>query len=451
MTDSTPDVNVEESSVSTTMVGSALLLNTKNHHDNTQDQDDDELQVSFSHVQLYVDHVKDLKVYKQLEHALNHYANQVQPNMTLSDKHQLYHSLLGNDFTPPTSSSFVPQNRDVIEQLIAGFGFRITACRYPLLEPTTSNENSHCTINTRSVLVTSKDGMGAQFVITALHDDEQDNMDTAEAETQDSFHHFDASKLFLFSKREPLFWGCHKVVASHWRFNFFSFRAGNLRRFGAVHGNRQGIAVMGFAVNHVDLIRQRYQRLHPKLIHSYSEYQGDGNDAGTIVKILEVFAYYNSGSMDSASPSSMGMEADGDVEEHQDGSQHEKPQVDLGTLLRFVQRYRLAKEEDTCSTTWLPGLSPVEATFDKESQPVYCDHWVSNVISRTGFLQTLEDTLGFTPKVDFNAGVVAAGEAQIESTVTGNDSRRRMADKRDALRDQSQVYLPINNALSEVG
>jgi hypothetical protein len=197
---STPNVNAEESSVFTTIMGSALLVNsTKNHDDNIQDQVDDELQVSFSHVQLYVDHVKDLKVYKQSEHALNHYANQVQPDMNLSDKQQLYQSLLGNDGTPPTASSFVPQNRDVIEQLIAGFGFRITACRYPLLEPTTSNENSHYTTNTRSVLVTSKDGMGAQFVITALHDDDQqDNMNTAESDTQDSFHHFDASKSFCF-------------------------------------------------------------------------------------------------------------------------------------------------------------------------------------------------------------------------------------------------------------
>ena len=44
---------------------------------------------------------------------------------------------------------------------------------------------------------------------------------------------------------------------------------------------------------------------------------------------------------------------------------------------------------------------------------------LSNVVDRTGFLDTLNDTLGFTPKVDFNAGVVAAGEAIIESTVTG--------------------------------
>ena len=54
-------------------------------------------------------------------------------------------------------------------------------------------------------------------------------------------------------------------------------------------------------------------------------------------------------------------------------------------------------------------------------------------------------------QVDFNAGVVAAGEAQIESTVTGNDSKSIFEERSEALRDQSQVYLPINNALSEVG
>lgn len=73
------------------------------------------------------------------------------------------------------------------------------------------------------------------------------------------------------------------------------------------------------------------------------------------------------------------------------------------------------------------------------------------MVSRRGFLDTLEETLGFTPKVDFNAGVVAAGEAQIESTVTGNEPLTVIPDKEVALRDQSQVYLPINNALSEVG
>ena len=76
---------------------------------------------------------------------------------------------------------------------------------------------------------------------------------------------------------------------------------------------------------------------------------------------------------------------------------------------------------------------------------------MSNVVSRVGFLQTLEDTLGFTTKVDFNAGVVAAGEAQIESTVTGNASPLVTSDPGMALRDRAQVFLPTNNALSPVG
>ena len=53
--------------------------------------------------------------------------------------------------------------------------------------------------------------------------------------------------------------------------------------------------------------------------------------------------------------------------------------------------------------------------------------------------------------MDFNAGVVAAGEAQIESTVTGNDTTFLAEDRKEALRDQSQVYLPINNAQTNVG
>lgn len=100
------------------------------------------------------------------------------------------------------------------------------------------------------------------------------------------------------------------------------------------------------------------------------------------------------------------------------------------------------------------------------------------VVSRSGFIETLEDVLSFTPKVcislfcvlrvdvhsisqcslyhavmevDFNAGVVAAGESQIESTVTGNVSKTLTCDEDSALKDQSQIYLPINNALTKVG
>jgi 4-hydroxyphenylpyruvate dioxygenase-like putative hemolysin len=47
--------------------------------------------------------------------------------------------------------------------------------------------------------------------------------------------------------------------------------------------------------------------------------------------------------------------------------------------------------------------------------------------------------------------VVAAGEAQIESTVTGNQSSEPSMSEEELLRNQTQVYLPINNALSSVG
>ena len=45
----------------------------------------------------------------------------------------------------------------------------------------------------------------------------------------------------------------------------------------------------------------------------------------------------------------------------------------------------------------------------KKIWKAYSDHWVSNVVDRVGFLATLDDTLGFVPKVEFNAGVIAAG------------------------------------------
>mmetsp|Transcript_15957 Transcript_15957/g.49642 ORF Transcript_15957/g.49642 Transcript_15957/m.49642 type:complete len:724 (+) Transcript_15957:73-2244(+) len=194
------------------------------------------------------------------------------------------------------------------------------------------------------------------------------------------------------------------------------FDASHLARFSRHRSGREGIAVLGFLVpaGGVEKIRARYAELHPKLLlpGTPCSYQG--------AKVLEVFAYYR------------GEKGISDA--------------DPGTVLRFVEL-----EGDGSSHWVLPGVKRVEAAFDGVSASAYCDHWVSNVVSRTGFLDTLHDTLGFTPKVDFNAGVVAAGEAQIESTVTGNTSTVVLNDKITALKDQSQVYLPINNALSEVG
>jgi hypothetical protein len=199
----------------------------------------------------------------------------------------------------------------------------------------------------------------------------------------------------------------------------------SLRQFFGSHHGRQGIAVLGFHTNHVETIRQRYQLLHPNLIHTF-EVHGD-------TKVLQVYAYYARHSRSSNEDTTV--------------SDDKYYEPDRGTLLRFIT-VTGATQHKPCI---LPGLTFIDAIFDEITQPAYCDHWVSNVYSRKAFLATLEDTLGFTPKVDFNAGVVAAGEAQIESTVTGNVSSFEAVDKAEALKNQSQVFLPINNALSPVG
>ena len=149
----------------------------------------DDLQVSFSHVQLYVDHVQDLQVYKDLEDGLTTFHKQVDnvstSTMTLDEKRKLYKSLMPNkagkddqDEELTSTLTFIPQNRDVIQQLLVGFGFRITGYSYPT--------PGGC--NTRSVLVTSKDKSGAQFVITSAIDNNSSD------DNSGSYHHFDASK-----------------------------------------------------------------------------------------------------------------------------------------------------------------------------------------------------------------------------------------------------------------
>jgi hypothetical protein len=357
--------------------------------------------VAFSHVHLYVDRLKDIEVYKALEDRLNAFAEQVKAvdsssrttqeaqgsltsklntSSSLLEKQKLWKTIAavdGNDGANDAEMPFTPHNRDVVEQLLAGFGFRVTAIRYP-------GTTGSTTTNTRSVLVTSRDPQGVQILVTA--------MDPTSSVDRDPMRHFDAT---------------------------------TVQHFLDSHDNRQGIAVLAFIVEDVQRIRDRYQTRHPNLIADYVEYPHNHG-----VKILEVYAYY---------------QEHGDDKDNDTGADKCPRQADKGTILRFLET------SNTSNGCPLPGLTFCDALFEDSSQPAYCDHWVSNVFSRTEFLDTLKDTLGFTPKVDFNAGVVAAGEAQIESTVTGNTSASKLSDKKEALRDQSQVYLPINNALSSVG
>lgn len=218
------------------------------------------------------------------------------------------------------------------------------------------------------------------------------------------------------------------------------FRAQFVRQFFDAHNDRQSIGVLAFEVPCGQLagIQERYKKLHPKLLlhDDIIEYSDDrtiresAEKARTIsmgiMSVLEVYAYYKPGT---------------------------SREADTGTVLRFVERQgSFASSPGFANPEGvLPGLRDADPHFDGTSIPAYSDHWVSNVVDRVGFLETLEETLGFVPKVEFNAGVIAAGAARIESTVIGNSSAEAVATEAQVLKSQSQVYLPINNALSSHG
>jgi len=151
-------------------------------------------------------------------------------------------------------------------------------------------------------------------------------------------------------------------------------------------------------------IKAAYESLHPKLIATK-----DLVDVGSH-RLFDAYAYYLE---DNVTP-------------------------DTKTVIRYMDGALLPMDR-------------IKPEFSNDVFFGYCDHWVSNVINRTKFIDTLNDVLGFTPKVNFNAGVVGAGEAVIESTVSGNDPGLSLPDDETAFKNEQQIYLPINNALSNHG
>jgi hypothetical protein len=116
----------------------------------------DPVSVSFSHIQLYVDNVEELQVYKQLEDRLYSYCTKLslmKNYPSYEEKVQLWKSLLSPEGVGKTEVSFFPQNRDVVKQLLVGLGFRVSGSYY---------DNS-----TRSVLITSRESEGVQILVTA--------------------------------------------------------------------------------------------------------------------------------------------------------------------------------------------------------------------------------------------------------------------------------------------
>jgi hypothetical protein len=142
-----------------------------------------DLKLSFSHIHIYVDKVDDLATYKNLEDRLNRFNTIVTSKvetLSVGEKKEIWKSLQLTENVPNVESTFSPQNRDVVKQLIAGLGFRITG----YIDYKT----------TRSVLVTSKDSEGVQIIVTGCKDD--DNTDINISLTTNSV--FDPREYYVF-------------------------------------------------------------------------------------------------------------------------------------------------------------------------------------------------------------------------------------------------------------
>jgi len=352
--------------------------------------------IQYDHLQFFLDKLKPLDHYKAIEEKLNAFGRACSdkgialtsgPRDTAAAREQW--QLLGASVDP---SAYCSQRQDLVEQMLYGFGWCVTGI---------------ATVDgTTSVVLATDDPRGIKFVLTAP---------SSEKESQTSVD----SGIAAGGEEEKAPRAGKKAKLGA---GFRHFSLSEHARFSSCHQGAQGVAVLGFRLprkGDLQKVLQRFKDKHPNLLAHGSSLTYE-DEAGSWVEVLDVFAYYKAGGKD----------------------------ADQGTVIRFTER-----QQDGPAPLPLPGLVPIAAEFCALSgtKPCFADHWVSNVFDREGFLGMLQDTLGFTPKVDFNAGVVAAGEAQIESTVTGNASSLVTADPALALADQGQVFLPINNALSPVG
>lgn len=161
-------------------------------------------------------------------------------------------------------------------------------------------------------------------------------------------------------------------------YNHFFGSAAN--EFFKLHNDREGFSVFGFTMRDVGAVDQIYKNClekHPKLLTTaYANGPKVYQEDGVTFKVVELYTFYKGDNND----------------------------ADLGTRMRFSERVGA-----NALKLSLPGFQYLKAEFPVDMHPTYYDHWVSNVYNRKQYLDTLKDLVGFTPKVDFNAGVVAAG------------------------------------------
>ena len=390
----------------------------------------------YDHLHFFVDKLQPLSHYKAIEDRLNEFAK-VNATGSADDVGAAREAwlALGPSADP---AAFQVHGRDLVEQMLYAFGWRITA--------------QHEGRETRSLLLSTVDPRGARFVMTCRSEAGGAGTGPSPACAAEPDH----------------------------------FARSHLERHMSSHGGAQGVGVLGFEVKRGELeaVVGRYEALHPKLVAGPPLLHPDGT------RVFEAFALVAGRALAQTAPSLTLLGPFPQAFAYYQGEPGSEP--DVGTRLRFVERPSEAEGAAEGAAEGgeggaggaggaalpLPGLEPVAAAFEADAAPAYCDHWARRgprpagwsrggstadrrERARVGEQRAVARRLpahargdarlhakggGLSwqawrcsgslprpssqplPQVDFNAGVVAAGEAQIESTVTGNTSPLLTAD-----------------------
>ena len=271
----------------------------------------------YDHLQFFVDNLKPLSHYKAVEARLNEFAERVPRTNGLPVDVAAAREVWCQMGGAADPEAFEVHGRDLVEQMLCGFGWRITG--------------QHEGDETRSLLLSTVDPSGARFIITC-------NRAAAPAAATPSPEPAGAPET---EAAKPI-----KTAQT-----FDHFARSNLARYFSYHNGAQGIGVLGFELEAGGLavLQRRYEALHPKLIagpvHSYAD--------GT--RVLDVFAYYRGDEAAEADTGTILRFVERSAAAHEGGEGGEGGAASLP----------------------LPGLVPVAADFEAGVLPAYCDHWVS--------------------------------------------------------------------------
>lgn len=147
-------------------------------------------------------------------------------------------------------NEYQSHGQDAVEQLIYGFGWRVTA--------------EHAGSETRSLLLSTDDALGAKFVVSAPINGAGPSPEKKLKSTEEFSH----------------------------------FKLSDLTRFKDYHRGAQGMAVLGFALpdkTNFDKVVSNYKSMHSKLVaEEPCSYKVEGGE----VHVFDVFAYYLKGEAD---------------------------------------------------------------------------------------------------------------------------------------------------------